>query len=410
MLHLLLLVSLWLLPGAVLPTSPATYPESAPNVFGGAAHGHPSGFFSGVTGQLFAYSGLDGSTNSTSNFVVIFANQSNYDMRVGAKPQDAYVSVRAAAPRTNVLVATNDVVVAQHGNDSTFTVQMAWSAWNLCVGAVPKSTDVSMEKPAHSIPSPAGSSAQCVASENLNVVLCQSTVTGIMGGGGGGGNRGFGLTYSSGDIPAATLRAANAADRAASDPATYVGAIIQDRLKWIEQTPKLTKGNVSEQRLLNKAVSVMRVNSLSPEGDIDQHWSTPDRLPHKLMWLWDSCYHSMARSVLNDTLGFEFVQSMLQVQDPDGFVPIERSPIGHTDDEMQTQPPLLTWAIMENNRLGRLAGTSDAVLRQRLEWAAPRLEKYLGERRRVAAVARVGFFLFLRFLLFFPSPLNLHSS
>ena len=252
MLHLLLLVSLWLLPGAVLPTSPATYPESAPNVFGGAAHGHPSGFFSGVTGQLFAYSGLDGSTNSTSNFVVIFANQSNYDMRVGAKPQDAYVSVRAAAPRTNVLVATNDVVVAQHGNDSTFTVQMAWSAWNLCVGAVPKSTDVSMEKPAHSIPSPAGSSAQCVASENLNVVLCQSTVTGIMGGGGGGGNRGFGLTYSSGDIPAATLRAANAADRAASDPATYVGAIIQDRLKWIEQTPKLTKGNVSEQRLLTK--------------------------------------------------------------------------------------------------------------------------------------------------------------
>ena len=95
----------------------------------------------------------------------------------------------------------------------------------------------------------------------------------------------------------------------------------------------------------------------------------------------------MARSVLDDSLGWQFVKSMLSVQDPDtGFVPIERAPsqsdhqhrqirVRNTKD--QTQPPLLAWAIMENYELGKKAGTHANELRARLEYAAPRLEKYL---------------------------------
>ena len=54
------------------------------------------------------------------------------------------------------------------------------------------------------------------------------------------------------------------------------------------------------EKLRNKAISIMRVNSLSAEGFIKQRWSTPDRMPHTWMWLWDSCFHSLAMNLLED--------------------------------------------------------------------------------------------------------------
>ena len=42
----------------------------------------------------------------------------------------------------------------------------------------------------------------------------------------------------------------------------------------------------------------MKVNTLSKEAGIAQIWSTPDRVSHEHMWLWDSVFHSLGMNHL----------------------------------------------------------------------------------------------------------------
>eukprot|EP01052_Picozoa_sp_SAG31_P024694 SAG31_NODE_2118_length_6410_cov_3.846142_3_plen_175_part_00 len=51
-------------------------------------------------------------------------------------------------------------------------------------------------------------------------------------------------------------------------------------------------------KLNRKVFSVMRVNTLAPEGICHTHWSTPDKAPHQAMWLWDSCFHAIGEAGL----------------------------------------------------------------------------------------------------------------
>ena len=55
----------------------------------------------------------------------------------------------------------------------------------------------------------------------------------------------------------------------------------------------------------------MRVNTLSPEGTCKTHWSTPDKVPHQAMWLWDSCFHAIGRQVVEPDLAWEYVVAAL---------------------------------------------------------------------------------------------------
>ena len=59
-------------------------------------------------------------------------------------------------------------------------------------------------------------------------------------------------------------------------------AIVAARLQAITGPPALA--NATLDRLSRKVYSVMRANTLSAEGTIHQHWSTPDRVPHRAMW------------------------------------------------------------------------------------------------------------------------------
>ena len=87
--------------------------------------------------------------------------------------------------------------------------------------------------------------------------------------------------------------------------------------------PKMLTANSSlDYALLSaKAYSVMRVNTLAPEGTCKTHWSTPDKVPHQAMWLWDSCYHAIGRKVTHPELAWEFLASMLVNAAADGHVP-----------------------------------------------------------------------------------------
>ena len=111
-----------------------------------------------------------------------------------------------------------------------------------------------------------------------------------------------------------------------------------------------------ETRFLRKCASVMKVNTLGPEGAIQRHWSTPDRIPHRFMWLWDSVFHSFAMNQVDPQSSWEFLMAMLEAQQSDGMIPHVKLVSGRTSEV--TQPPLLAWGIWENHAaLGDEAGS-----------------------------------------------------
>lgn len=95
------------------------------------------------------------------------------------------------------------------------------------------------------------------------------------------------------------------------------------------------------------------------------------------MWLWDSCYHSLGANHLDPNLAWDYLQAVLAAAGPDGAIAIERTPATAGGAVNQTQPPLLTWAVAENWRAAVAAGVANATLRERLEYAVPRLAAYL---------------------------------
>lgn len=48
------------------------------------------------------------------------------------------------------------------------------------------------------------------------------------------------------------------------------------------------------ERLYYKALSVNKINVRTAEGKIPCTWTTPDRVPHRHCWLWDSVFHALA--------------------------------------------------------------------------------------------------------------------
>ncbi|NLB97438.1 MAG: hypothetical protein GX785_17210 [Armatimonadetes bacterium] len=121
------------------------------------------------------------------------------------------------------------------------------------------------------------------------------------------------------------------------------------------------------ERLLRKAVSVMKVNTEAPCGVIRRRWTTPDRWPHRHMWLWDSAFHSMGIAYVDMDLAKDAVLAMLEQVHEDGLLP-HMVPAGGTPSTI-TQPPVLAWATL---RILRLSGD--------VEWAAeclPYLHRYL---------------------------------
>ena len=92
--------------------------------------------------------------------------------------------------------------------------------------------------------------------------------------------------------------------------------------------------------LYAKCISVMKSQLYSPEGKIKRIWSTPDRLPHRNMWLWDSVFHAIGHRHLDTTVAENLILALFDVQQDDGFIPHMAKP-----DEISdiTQPPVIAW-------------------------------------------------------------------
>ena len=98
-------------------------------------------------------------------------------------------------------------------------------------------------------------------------------------------------------------------------------------------------------RTFQKAASVIKVNLHSPQGMIPFRWTTPDRVPHGKMWLWDSALHGIGLRWLDPQAAVEQLMAVATLAAENGFIPINYSPEGTSSD--MTQPPILAWSAWE---------------------------------------------------------------
>ncbi len=101
--------------------------------------------------------------------------------------------------------------------------------------------------------------------------------------------------------------------------------------------------------LYAKCLSVMKSQLYSPEGNIKRIWSTPDRLPHRNMWLWDSVFHAIGHRHFDTDIAQNLILALFDVQNEDGFIPHMAKPDFKSG---VTQPPVIgwgAWAVYEKS-------------------------------------------------------------
>ena len=157
-------------------------------------------------------------------------------------------------------------------------------------------------------------------------------------------------------------KAAEKAGRAPS--AAEAVALMKKRLAYYEKLPPCK--DEKYEKLYYKALSVQKVNVYSPEGNIPVTWTTPDRVPHKNMWLWDSVFHALALACYDGKLAESAIKAVLSQAREDGFIPHMASPDSASEI---TQPQVLAFGAWEVYRK-----TGD---KQFLRDCAPVIEKFL---------------------------------
>lgn len=247
---------------------------------------------------------------------------------------------------------------------------MAWQAWDALLVSVAGGTTASVTDDSGNDCADAGGGCLRCNSQS-SIAMCPASASSETS-----DSQAYAVSY--GDDPDTAVARARAAASGLTPAA--VAAVAARRLSAFDVLPDIS-GKLGEeaQRLLAKTFSVMRVNTLAAEGFVDHHWSTPDRVPHRYAWLWDSCFHTFAMSEVNATLGWEFAQTMLDAQDSsNGYMPGEFDPnTAPTEGNgYWTQPPLLAWAVWMNYELSA-GNTPEATRHARLKYALPRLAAYL---------------------------------
>lgn len=126
--------------------------------------------------------------------------------------------------------------------------------------------------------------------------------------------------------------------------------------RFFDVVPCLRNATEEEQLALAKCYSIMKSQVYTAEGVFKGRWTTPNRTPHKRWWLWDSVFHSIGNYNIDPELAYDTLKSILDVQEPDGFVPHMSYPEGWIVPH--TQPPLIAWGLY---RLYEKTGRKDWV-------------------------------------------------
>ena len=113
------------------------------------------------------------------------------------------------------------------------------------------------------------------------------------------------------------------------------------RYEYFQKLPKCKDARY--EKLYYKCLSINKENVYSPEGKIPCRWSTPDRVPHRFMWLWDSAFHAMAFAQYNVEMAKDCIRAVLSQQREDGFIAHTISTQGGMTH--LTQPQVLAWGV-----------------------------------------------------------------
>ena len=168
---------------------------------------------------------------------------------------------------------------------------------------------------------------------------------------------------------------AKAKDEAAAIAAAKEGlqadipAIAARRIAFFDRVPQVETLTEVQQKTLAKAFSIMKGQVNSPEGVLTCRYTTPDRIPHQKMWLWDSAFHSVGNVYLDPELAHETLYAVLLGQREDGMIFHSMGPEGGKID--RTQPPILAWAYWKlYKKTGRIDWIEEAfpILAGYLDW------------------------------------------
>jgi len=133
---------------------------------------------------------------------------------------------------------------------------------------------------------------------------------------------------------------------------------IDSRLQWLGRAPKPEGASELAMKTYRKAVSIMKGFTYAPDGILKHRYVTPDRWPHRGMWLWDSAFQAIGLRHVDPEMAWDAVAAVLDAQREDGFVTI-----GYHHDTLpdETQPPTLAMAARliqrvapDNDRLAEL--------------------------------------------------------
>ena len=97
-------------------------------------------------------------------------------------------------------------------------------------------------------------------------------------------------------------------------------------------------------KLFAKCLSVMKTQLYSPEKEFDTVWSTPDRLPHRHLWLWDSVFHAVGHRHQDAALAQDLIRAIWVHQGENGYVP-HMADLGMASGV--TQPPVIAWGALK---------------------------------------------------------------
>ena len=136
-----------------------------------------------------------------------------------------------------------------------------------------------------------------------------------------------------------------AIERARGACAAGLDEVMKARLAFYESVPVAPSLSGNNRRAYYKAVSVHKVNIESAQGDIPCRWTTPDRMPHRHMWLWDTAFHSLGLYHVDPELGEEALRALFAKQRDDGKLLLAAQPGPAEKEEQNTQPPIVAWAL-----------------------------------------------------------------
>lgn len=143
---------------------------------------------------------------------------------------------------------------------------------------------------------------------------------------------------------------------------------VDRQLRFFRELPEPRASDPRLARTYYKCASVLKVNCCSPEGNIPVGWTTPDRWPHRNMWIWDSAFHAIGLRHFSGTWAEDAISAVLAVQRDSGFIPHMMTPDSSGDSRI-IQPPILAWAAWKVYQTTRNRGF--------LEYLYPRVGKML---------------------------------